>query len=491
MKVRLKKGLLLEEIDEMIDDYDDKKDGLTIEKVNYVLNNFDKFSKKDFYKMMCMFYDIELEDIDYLNYINKKTGEEFKKIIRIDTDVIHKNIESEGHGRDFSWWTVSSRLYLMVAVNCNIENNGKFFTIDEIKKLVQDNKIYPLDYYYEKCDDRLYENRVKNDIEYLIKYQVDRDNRQLLVDDEYFDFFIDDIIKFVDLNKIFISIRRFIVNYRCRLESYLEDYYFEDDNKKNEILDEINKVTEVYNEKIGLLNVDNNKINDDYIKNISIDPVELVIEYLSQLSSIDDFEWYQDIEIENIVRILENLDNENDKELCNKVNTLIINFADPELCLMVASNYLISKWIDYDKMIEIIINSKNEWVCYDTLNYLSDELDEIRIKKLLQVIIESENSEINYNVARLDFPFIDIKKHGDVVIKSGNVWYNYLFAIDVLGADVRAHGDVIIEYGDIDDNLMFINNIKGADIEKHQEVIRIKEENIYNSDCLKKVKTKK
>ena len=60
----------------------------------------------------------------------------FKKIIRINTDVIHKDIESEGHGRDFSWWTVSYCLYLMVAVNCDIENNAKFFTIDEIKKLV-------------------------------------------------------------------------------------------------------------------------------------------------------------------------------------------------------------------------------------------------------------------------------------------------------------------------------------------------------------------
>ena len=84
----------------------------------------------------------------------------------------------------------------------------------------------------------------------------------------------------------------------------------------------------------------------------------MVIDYLNQLSSIDEWEWYQDIEIENIVQILENLDSENDIDLCNKVNALIINFVDPELCLMLASNYLIIKWIRFDKMIEIIINSK-------------------------------------------------------------------------------------------------------------------------------------
>ena len=40
----------------------------------------------------------------------------------------------------------------------------------------------------------------------------------------------------------------------------------------------------------------------------------VLLDYLNQLPNIDEGEWYKDIEIENIVRILENLDNENDKD---------------------------------------------------------------------------------------------------------------------------------------------------------------------------------
>ena len=131
-------------------------------------------------------------------------------------------------------------------------------------------------------------------------------------------------------------------------------------------------------------------------------------------------------------------------------------------------------WINFDKMIEIIIDSDNELVCYDTLNYLGDELDDDRIKKLCQIIIDSEDPEINYKVAQMKLSCINIQKHGEAVMKSRNVWYNYLFAVDIPAAD----------------NLTFSSYVNGADILGHRKAIRLKSES-EDENSLKKVKVKK
>ena len=474
--------------DRVLFNREEQEDSLTIEKIKYVLNNYDRLSLKEFYKMICMFYDVKLEDSDYLNYINDSSDNKFDNVVNIETDVIHKHIESEGHGRDFSWWTVSYRLCLKTGVNCELEKNDKYFTIDEVKKLIQDNKIFPIDYYYEKCDDRLYENRVDNDIKYLIEYKYGRKYEQLLDSDIYFDYFKEDIFKLVNINEIFMIIRRFLINYKCRLECDIDEYYM-DECDREEVLVEVNRLIDVYNEKIKLINRDNDK-NNDCLEIVSKNIILLVIDYLKYLSGVSSYEWYQDIEIEQVEQILGMLNYNEDKELCDIVNKLVVDLRDPDLCFMLVSNYSIKEWIDFDKMIEIIINFGNASVCYDVLSYLADELDEVRIKILLQKIIDSCDAEINYRVVQIDLPCVDIKKHGEAVIKSEDVWFNYLFAMEIDGADVRGHGEVVIKYGDDYDNLMFISNVNGADINRHREVIN-KNEKLNEEKSYKKVKAKK
>ena len=87
-----------------------------IRKIRYHLENYTNLSNEEYYKALSIYYDFVLEDKDYIDYINFKTGNKFDNIIKINTNVIDSYIDSEGHGRDFSWWTVKVRLCLKLAL---------------------------------------------------------------------------------------------------------------------------------------------------------------------------------------------------------------------------------------------------------------------------------------------------------------------------------------------------------------------------------------
>ena len=198
--------------------------------------------------MICNFYIVTLEDDDYIEYINYKNNSDYDKVISIGTDVIFKDTQTEGHGRDFSFWTVSYRLYLKVAVLDELEQNDKFYTMDEIKMLIKEGKIYPIYSYCEECDYRLYENNVKNDIDYLVKYEYGRKSKeQLSINDEYFEYFIDRILDNTLISDMFKSIRIFIIDVRSNLESYLDDYYFAENKETMNKLDKVNELIDKFN----------------------------------------------------------------------------------------------------------------------------------------------------------------------------------------------------------------------------------------------------
>ena len=48
-----------------------------LDKIRYFLDNIDNLSNIEYYKMLCNFYNIKLEDKDYLDYINNKTNNIF------------------------------------------------------------------------------------------------------------------------------------------------------------------------------------------------------------------------------------------------------------------------------------------------------------------------------------------------------------------------------------------------------------------------------
>ena len=264
MKVSLKNNMSFADFKEMFSDEYEENIGtvyLDIEKVKYFLENYDSLSKNDYYKMICNFYNVRLEYSDYIDYVNFKTNNNFNKVIKMYTDVINKDRMYEGHGRDFSWWTVSYRMYLVCLVNCELENNDKYYTIDEIKELIKENKIYPLNYFYEKCDDRLYANGCKNDIDYLVKTKDRKKIGQLSVDDEYYEYFVDKVLDEVSIREMLLCMRDFIVSCRNYLECYLIEYYFSENRETKKNLSEVNKLITLFNKKIKSLNISQDEID--------------------------------------------------------------------------------------------------------------------------------------------------------------------------------------------------------------------------------------
>lgn len=63
--------------------------------INHYLENYTNLSNVEYYKALSRYYDFELEDKDYLDYINYKTGNNFNNIIKINTNVIDSYIDSE------------------------------------------------------------------------------------------------------------------------------------------------------------------------------------------------------------------------------------------------------------------------------------------------------------------------------------------------------------------------------------------------------------
>lgn len=448
-----------------------------LKEISYFLEHCSNLTSRDYYKMICNFYDVRLENNDYIDYVKFKTGNQFDNIIKLETDVIDSYQHIEGFRKDLSWWTVKERLCLYVLVN-DFEDTDKYFTIYEVKNLINENKVYPLCSFYQECDDRLYENRVKNDIEYIIKTV---DFGKLNIDMEFFDYFVKDVVNEIDLNEIFMFIRKYLVSQKIYLECYLKDCCFEDYDEEKENLDIVDKLIDNYNEKIKLLSL------DDKNELISKNSVEIVVDYIQKLSNMNKCEWYQDIEIEQVVKIISMIDYDEELDLCSKIEKMIIDLGDPELCYLMISDI---DWIDFDKMIKVIFDSENEWVAYDMISNLSDQLDRDVIRKLIKIVVDSEDAELNYELATSGLDFIDTKEHARAVIDSGNVDYNYLFALNVPDADVRAHGEVVMEYGSAYENSEFITYVRGADVEKHREIIRLKTEEEENKNSLKKTRKK-
>ena len=449
------------------------------EKINNYLENHTNLTNQEYYDFLSFLYDFKLEDKDYIDYIKFKTGIKFDNIIKINTDVIDSYIEREGHGRDFSWWTVKVRLVLKVAVNTDLEN--KNYTVEEIKKLISQNKIYPIDYFYEECSDDLKENRIKNDIDYLIKNKEGK----LDINCEYFDFIINNIRKEIEVDEIIKIIRSYIINLKMYLECYLIDCYYEETQIVEDEITLVDNLIDTYNKVITEKYKENNQNNSSnlYNKFVCKNAVEIVIDYVSKLSFINKDNWYKEISIEQIVNIIENIEYDKNKEICQKIENVVIELEEPELCSLL----LEVPWINSNKMIDIVINSRDEETCYYLLKNHGRNLSRTHIKKLINIIIESNNNYLNYKIAQEEHLGVDVRRHGKVIIDCGDVWFNYLYASEIEGADIKKHGEVIINSKNVYYNYLFATNIKGADIDRHCEVVMLNDnENKYKSSLVKK-----
>lgn len=335
-----------------------KKEVLNLVKLSIdFMNNKESMNTKDLYKLICHFYDMEIEIYDYLEYVNRKYERKFYKIIEIPIDKVTIDSGSEGHGRDFSWWTQNYQRMIKAFSN-KFTPLKEEYTIEEVKELIKEGEIYPVYPFGRKTKKKA--NNIKDDIKYLLSYQ----SKDLSCDDEYFDYIVYSLLEKIKIKNLLEKIRVFITT--LKLNSVLDpDKYY------NEI--------ETYEEEADMLiSVFNNVNNGKGIQNTAL---EIVLEYLRNLPNVENL--YEEISIDQIINVFSVLDYEKDKQLCDEIQNLVISLGEDELCYMMAANI---DWVDKKKMGEIVIKSGNPDMNY----YFMTDVDGADIEKHKEVILNSE-----------------------------------------------------------------------------------------------------
>ena len=104
--------------------------------------DFNKLTDQEFYKLLSKVYYIALDMDDYLKMISMYNDKKYTSYYRIPTAMTFKDIETEGHGKDFDWWEQLYQVYYVVVVTkeFNFDYN-KTYTKEEIKHLVATKEI--------------------------------------------------------------------------------------------------------------------------------------------------------------------------------------------------------------------------------------------------------------------------------------------------------------------------------------------------------------
>lgn len=346
-------------------DYQDQ-DILQLSKL--ILEFFSKKGNMDtcnLHKLINYFYDIKIEDADYLDYVNSHY-KFFSKIIEIPTEYVSQYLYSEGHGRDFSWWTENYQRIIKASSNEFTPSKDEY-TYNEIKKLIENGEIYPIYPFGRKTSKS--QNSCDDNIKYLVPYF----SKELGPDNEYFDYIINQALSKIKLENLMDEIRIFII--RLKLNSNIRNItnhvYVEDE------IEEINLNKKIADELIKMYN----KFSKEKIKPTEL---EIVMDYLRNLPKCEN--WYEEIEIEKIINIFSFLDEEKDKEICKEIEQLIISLSEVELSYEMAVNF---DWVDKKIMGEIVIADGDPYFNYD----FAIEVEGADIERHKEVILKCKYSD--------------------------------------------------------------------------------------------------
>lgn len=321
------------------------------------LENKENTNTKTLYEMISYFYDVKLEAFDYVNYINEKTRTVYCGVTSIPTNRVIQDMQSEGHGRDFSWWTQNYQRMIKVATKGFIPTKEEY-SYKEIEQLIDEGEIYSIYPYGEKTNKKVH--YVEDKIQYLVSYQ----SKELELNDEYFEFMVKDILKEIGYKTLLKEYKEFII--KLKLNTYIT--WDEDYKALEEIAD---KLIETYNK-----NNNKNAINPS--------PIETVVQYLRDLP-YEEF-WYERINMEQIIGVISMLDYEDNKDICDEIFSLAVHLKEVELCYELA---LHCDWIDKKVMAEIVIQDGNPDFNY----YFASEVEGADIERHKQVILNNKRSD--------------------------------------------------------------------------------------------------
>lgn len=112
--------------------------------IDKIVNKYDKLDNNTKYKILEHFYEFYLKEDDLIDFINIKYNKNFNKIKSISTKMEYQTVASEGHGRDFSWWTEKYKIGFKCATNEDFVLEKKSYSSKEILNLIEEGLIYPI-----------------------------------------------------------------------------------------------------------------------------------------------------------------------------------------------------------------------------------------------------------------------------------------------------------------------------------------------------------
>lgn len=115
---------------------------------NLINLDFKNLSNKDFFTLISRFYSIYITRDDFLNALSKVNGIEYDKIEKLNSRMIFKDMVSEGHGRDFSWWEETFQIGWIVATSKDLTLNSDYnYSNEEIKQMIKNKQIISFNNY--------------------------------------------------------------------------------------------------------------------------------------------------------------------------------------------------------------------------------------------------------------------------------------------------------------------------------------------------------
>lgn len=110
--------------------------------------DFKDIPDKTFYSLVSNFYSIYLYNGDILNIISRVKGIQYDRFEALNSRMVFKDIVSEGHGRDFSWWEETFQVNYIVAVaeDFTIDPNHNY-SKEDIEEMAKNKQIVAIDSY--------------------------------------------------------------------------------------------------------------------------------------------------------------------------------------------------------------------------------------------------------------------------------------------------------------------------------------------------------
>ncbi len=141
--------------------------------IKMYVEKYQDMSESDKYYFLLSVFNIYYSNEDMVKLINIMKKTNYTKVVDIPTKMETEYTESEGHGKDFSWWIERRHFNLICAANDDFNLENKCYSYKELWHLINDGTIYPIYEYATKSrkkrveDNESYESInifVRNDI---------------------------------------------------------------------------------------------------------------------------------------------------------------------------------------------------------------------------------------------------------------------------------------------------------------------------------------